>query len=268
MLGNGHAGCGKRSGETVWSTTLEPRLGSTSPPTSPAGMRRYIPDRDWLTVFQLPFNACGLNPDEVIWPVLRCTTTADLAFADSEDRITAVRRGLRQLQYGPASLDGCLTGNSDASQHDDVTHSRSVAREELRTLNTPERRRDHPCRAQGWSLHFLPPSHGESETGWAQPSTESVPVRRLQLARLPLARIGGTTHATVVCAGEATSHSNDADNGKERNSDCSKNLHYFPFQGGLFLSERCPNVGKQTVYRLSSRCLRRLLPLTATGSCR
>ncbi|MFG3016801.1 DDE endonuclease, partial [Streptomyces cinerochromogenes] len=32
------------------------------------------------------------------------------AFADPDDLITAVRRGLRQLQYRPDVLDGCLTG--------------------------------------------------------------------------------------------------------------------------------------------------------------
>ncbi|GAA3273416.1 hypothetical protein GCM10010469_52470 [Streptomyces labedae] len=75
-----------------------------------AGMRRYIADRDWLTVFQLPPYAPDLNPVEGIWSVLRRTTTANRAFADPDDLITAVRRGLRQLQYRPGVLDGCLTG--------------------------------------------------------------------------------------------------------------------------------------------------------------
>ncbi|MGX9227998.1 hypothetical protein ACWV95_20580 [Streptomyces albus] len=30
--------------------------------------------------------------------------------ADPDDLITAIRRGLRQLQYRPNVLDGCLTG--------------------------------------------------------------------------------------------------------------------------------------------------------------
>ncbi|GKQ37611.1 hypothetical protein ALMP_41480 [Streptomyces sp. A012304] len=75
-----------------------------------AGMRRYIAERDWLTVFQLPPYAPDLNPVEGIWSVLRRTTTANRAFADPDDLITAVRRGLRQLQYRPDVLDGCLTG--------------------------------------------------------------------------------------------------------------------------------------------------------------
>ncbi|MEW2275621.1 transposase [Streptomyces sp. SID685] len=75
-----------------------------------AGMRRYIAERDWLTVYQLPPYAPALNPVEGIWSVLRRTTTANRAFADPDDMITAVRRGLRQLQYRPDVLDGCLTG--------------------------------------------------------------------------------------------------------------------------------------------------------------
>ncbi len=75
-----------------------------------AGTRRYIPDRDWLTVFQLPPYATGLIPAEGIWSVLRRTTTANRAFANPDDLITAVRRGLRQLPYRHDVLDGCLTG--------------------------------------------------------------------------------------------------------------------------------------------------------------
>ncbi|MGW3968364.1 transposase [Streptomyces ardesiacus] len=64
-----------------------------------AGMRRCIADRDWLTVVQLPPYATDLNPVEGIRSVLRRTTTANRAFADPDDLITAVRRNLRQLQY-------------------------------------------------------------------------------------------------------------------------------------------------------------------------
>ena len=75
-----------------------------------AGMRRYIAERDWLTVYQLPPYAPDLNPVEGIWSVLRRITTTNRAFADPQDLITAVRRGLRQLQYRHDVLDGCLTG--------------------------------------------------------------------------------------------------------------------------------------------------------------
>ncbi|WP_348541015.1 transposase [Streptomyces sp. SAI-041] len=75
-----------------------------------AGMRRYIAERDWLTVYQLPPYAPDLNPVEGIWSVLRRTPTANRAFTDRHDLITAVRRVLRQLQYHHDVLDGCLTG--------------------------------------------------------------------------------------------------------------------------------------------------------------
>ncbi|GLX48853.1 hypothetical protein Shyhy01_18030 [Streptomyces hygroscopicus subsp. hygroscopicus] len=42
--------------------------------------------------------------------MLRRTTTTNRAFADPHDLITAVRLGLRQLQYRHDALDGCLTG--------------------------------------------------------------------------------------------------------------------------------------------------------------
>ncbi|WP_262059829.1 transposase [Streptomyces sp. STR69] len=75
-----------------------------------AGMRRYLAERDWLTVYQLPPCSTDLNPVEGIWSVLRRTTTANRAFADPHDLITTVRRGLRQLQHRHDVLDGCLTG--------------------------------------------------------------------------------------------------------------------------------------------------------------
>lgn len=81
-----------------------------------AGMRRYIADRDWLTVVQPPSYAPDLNPVEGLWSVLRRITLANRAFADLEELITAVRSGLRQLQYRPDVLDGCLTGTGRQRQ--------------------------------------------------------------------------------------------------------------------------------------------------------
>ncbi|MEU2600663.1 transposase [Streptomyces hirsutus] len=75
-----------------------------------AGMRRYLTDRDWLTVVQLPPYAPDFNPVEGIWSVPRRTTAANRAFADPDELITAVRRGLRRLQYRHDVLDGCLVG--------------------------------------------------------------------------------------------------------------------------------------------------------------
>ncbi|WP_445030007.1 transposase [Streptomyces sp. SAS_270] len=75
-----------------------------------AGMRWYVADRDWLTVFQLPPYAPDLNPVEGVWSVLRRTALANRASADPDNLITTVRRGLRQLQYRHDVLNGCLTG--------------------------------------------------------------------------------------------------------------------------------------------------------------
>lgn len=73
-------------------------------------MRHWIDDRDWLCVYQLPAYAPDLNPVEGIWSILRRTTQANRAFTDPDALVTAVRQGLRQLQYRPDTLDGCLTG--------------------------------------------------------------------------------------------------------------------------------------------------------------
>ncbi|MFK0107280.1 transposase [Streptomyces sp. NPDC091217] len=75
-----------------------------------AGMRRCITESDWLTVYQLPPYAPDLNPVGGIWSVLRRTTTTNCAFVGPDDLITALRRGLRRLQYRHDVLAGCLTG--------------------------------------------------------------------------------------------------------------------------------------------------------------
>ncbi|PZG54160.1 DDE endonuclease [Spongiactinospora gelatinilytica] len=75
-----------------------------------AGMRRYIAERDWLTVYRLPSYAPDLNPAEGIWSILRRTTMANRDFAGPQEVIAAVRRGLRRLQYRHDVLDGCLVG--------------------------------------------------------------------------------------------------------------------------------------------------------------
>jgi transposase len=75
-----------------------------------AGMRRYIAERDWLTVYQLPSYAPDLNPVEGIWSILRRTTLANRAFTNPEHLVMAVRQGLRRLQYRHDVIDGCLVG--------------------------------------------------------------------------------------------------------------------------------------------------------------
>ncbi|WP_427767334.1 transposase [Streptomyces sp. DSM 41931] len=90
-------------------------------------VRRCIADRDWLTVFQLPPYAPDLNPVEASGPPLRRTITANRAFADPDDLITAVRRGLRQSSTAPTSSTAASPAQaSEGSHHDDIKHSRSV----------------------------------------------------------------------------------------------------------------------------------------------
>ncbi|WP_428838432.1 transposase [Streptomyces osmaniensis] len=85
------------------------------------GMRRYIADRDGLTVFQLPPYAPDLKPVEGVWSVPRRTTVANRAFTNPDRLITAVRRGQRQRQYRHEVLDGCLTGTGLIPLHQDDT---------------------------------------------------------------------------------------------------------------------------------------------------
>ncbi|MFF3271748.1 transposase [Streptomyces chrestomyceticus] len=88
-----------------------------------AGMRRYIADRNWLTAYQLPSYAPDLNPVEGIWSALRRATLANRAFTDPHELSTAVRRGLHQLQYRAAALDGCLRVTGlPWPHHDDNIH--------------------------------------------------------------------------------------------------------------------------------------------------
>lgn len=110
-----------RGNRPVDETGTAPRIDFTTHPA--AGMRRYIADRNWLTAYQLPSYAPDLNPVEGIWSVLRRATLANRAFTDPHELNTAVRRGLRQLQYRGDALDGCLRGTGlPWPHHDDITH--------------------------------------------------------------------------------------------------------------------------------------------------
>lgn len=73
-----------------------------------AGMRRFIAEHDWLTVYHLPPYAPQLNPVEGIWSLLRRGALANRIFTDPEDLIRVVRRGLREIQYRPHLIDGVL----------------------------------------------------------------------------------------------------------------------------------------------------------------
>ncbi|MER5201501.1 transposase [Streptomyces sp. NPDC002884] len=74
-----------------------------------AGMRRFIAaNAAWLTVFQLPY-APDLNPQEGIWSLVK-RDLGNLAAADLAQITRAVKRKLKQIQYRPDLVDGCLAG--------------------------------------------------------------------------------------------------------------------------------------------------------------
>ncbi|MFF3543264.1 winged helix-turn-helix domain-containing protein [Streptomyces platensis] len=74
-----------------------------------AGLREFIAaNASWHTVFQLPPYAPDLNPQEGIWSLVK-SDLGNLAAADLAD-IRAVNRRLKQIQYRPDVVDGCLTG--------------------------------------------------------------------------------------------------------------------------------------------------------------
>lgn len=75
---------------------------------------------------QLPAYAPDLNPVEGIWSSLRRTSLANIAFTDYTHLVTAVRRGLRQIQYRPTIITGCLIGTGLATSPGDITHQSSV----------------------------------------------------------------------------------------------------------------------------------------------
>lgn len=73
-------------------------------------LRAFIDAQDWVTVHYLPPYAPHLNPVEGIWSLLRRRCQANTAFTDPAHLMRALRRGLRQVQYQPDLIDGCLIG--------------------------------------------------------------------------------------------------------------------------------------------------------------
>ncbi|MFD7306048.1 transposase [Streptomyces pharetrae] len=63
----------------------------------------------WLTVFQLAPYAPDLNPQEGIWSMVK-RDIGNLAAADLSQITRAVKRRLKQIQYRPDVVDGCLAG--------------------------------------------------------------------------------------------------------------------------------------------------------------
>ncbi len=75
-----------------------------------AGMREWAAANvHWLTIFQLPAYAPDLNPQEGIWSLVK-REVGNLAAADLAQITKAVKRRLKQIQYRPYIVDGCLAG--------------------------------------------------------------------------------------------------------------------------------------------------------------
>lgn len=75
-----------------------------------APLREFIAaNADWFTVFQLPSYAPDLNPQEGIWSVVK-RDIGNLAAADLSQITRAVKCRLKQIQYRPDLVDGCLAG--------------------------------------------------------------------------------------------------------------------------------------------------------------
>ncbi|MEU9245909.1 IS630 family transposase [Streptomyces sp. NPDC048385] len=75
-----------------------------------AEMREFIAaNAHWLTVFQLPAYAPDLNPQEGIWSLVK-RDIGNLAAADLAQITRAVKHRLKQIQYRPELIDGCLVG--------------------------------------------------------------------------------------------------------------------------------------------------------------
>ncbi|MET8101329.1 transposase [Streptomyces sp. NPDC005236] len=73
-------------------------------------MRAFIEaNADWLTVFQFPSYAPDLNPQEGIWSLVK-RTIGNLAAANLDQLARTVKRSLKQIQYRPHLVDGCLAG--------------------------------------------------------------------------------------------------------------------------------------------------------------
>ncbi|MFF9654227.1 transposase [Streptomyces sp. NPDC014622] len=72
-------------------------------------MRQFIAAHaDWLTVSQLPLCSPDLNPQEGIWSLVK-RDIGNLAAADLGQITRAVKRRLKQIQYRPDLVDGCLS---------------------------------------------------------------------------------------------------------------------------------------------------------------
>ncbi|MFG2780251.1 transposase [Streptomyces prunicolor] len=85
----------------VWDNV---RLHLTKP------LREFIgANATWLNVFQLPTYAPDLSPQEGIWALVK-RDIGNLAAVDLGQITRVVKRRLKQIQYRPDLVDGCLAG--------------------------------------------------------------------------------------------------------------------------------------------------------------
>ena len=86
-------------------------------------MREFIASNArWLTVFQLPAYAPDLNPQGGIRSLVK-RDIGNLAAAALAQITRAVKRKLKQIQYRPTLVDGCLAGTRS---HLDSTQRRNT----------------------------------------------------------------------------------------------------------------------------------------------
>ncbi|GAA3918731.1 hypothetical protein GCM10023084_81470 [Streptomyces lacrimifluminis] len=71
-------------------------------------LREFVDTHDWITCYFLPSYAPDLNPVEGIWSLLRRSSQANTAFTDPDHLMSALRHGLRQIQYRSNLINGCL----------------------------------------------------------------------------------------------------------------------------------------------------------------
>ena len=72
----------------------------------PVATRRQRPP--WLRVYQLPAHAPDLDPVEGNWSVLKRGVLANLAAASFAHLVQVIWHGLKNIQYEPYVIEGCL----------------------------------------------------------------------------------------------------------------------------------------------------------------
>lgn len=72
-------------------------------------MRKFVAEREWLTVFLLPAYSPDLNPVEWVWAHVK-RSLANLAVMALDRLEVLVRNRLKRLQYRSHTLDGFIAG--------------------------------------------------------------------------------------------------------------------------------------------------------------